>query len=39
LESGHHEAALDLGGYAEGTYFISVSACGMTERVMVQMVR
>ncbi len=38
-ESGHHEAALDLSGYAEGTYFISVSACGMTERVMVQVVK
>ncbi len=38
-ESGHHEEALDLSGYADGTYFISVSACGMTERVMVQVVR
>jgi hypothetical protein len=35
-ESGHHEAALDLGGFAEGTYFISVSACGLMERRMVQ---
>jgi hypothetical protein len=38
-ESGHHETVLDLAGFADGTYFISVSACGMTERRMVQVVR
>ncbi len=38
-EIGHHEELLDLGGYSEGTYFINVSACGTTERQMVQVVR
>jgi len=38
-ESGHHEMQIHLGGFPDGSYFISVSACGMTERRMVQVVR
>ena len=39
VENGHHEAALDLSGFPDGTYFISVSACGVTERQMVQLIK
>ena len=37
--SGHHEMQIDLGGYPAGAYFISVSACGVRERRMVQVVK
>jgi hypothetical protein len=37
--SGHHEQPLDLSGLAEGSYFISLSACSKIERQMVQVIR
>ncbi len=35
VESGHRDAVFDLSGFPDGTYFFSVSACGVTERKMV----
>jgi hypothetical protein len=38
-ESGHHEMQIDLREFPNGSYFVSVSACGMSERQMVQVVK
>ena len=38
-QSGHHEVALDLSRFSEGTYYVTVAACGLTETTAVQVVK
>jgi hypothetical protein len=38
-ESGHHEMQIDLGEFPDGLYIVSISACGMTARRMVEVVK
>ncbi len=39
VESGKHEIQIDISSYPEGSYVMSVSACGVIERQLVQFVR
>ena len=37
--AGHHETKLDLAGCSEGSYFIKITACGLSETASVEVVR
>jgi hypothetical protein len=38
-QSGHHEASLDLSGFSAGSYYITAQTCGISEAIVIEVIR